>query len=427
VRIPVQLGYRALAHLARGVAVVAPNSESKFLRALAARRGIRRRYRDWGAKHRDRSRPLLWMHAPSVGEGLQARPVLELARVRRPDLQLAYTHFSPSALGFARGLDVDFRDYLPFDTPGDARVALDSLRPTALVFSKLDVWPIITREARARGVRLGLVSATLSRESSRRSRTATALLRDAYAALEVVGAIDDADADRLVQLGVRPQAIVITGDTRYDQVWLRAQRVDRGSPMFERLRSTRPTFVAGSTWPADEAVLLPAFEALVRSGVPARLIIAPHEPTVDHVGRILEWAKRAKLPSARLDEPNAGAADILVIDRLGVLGELYALADVAFVGGGFHGAGLHSVLEPAAFGTPVLFGPRGENSRDATLLAQRGGGALVSTEAELCRRLRVWTTDVVARRDAGNYARALVRSGVGAAERSFELIDRILR
>lgn len=426
-RIPVQLGYRALAHLARGAAVVAPNSESKFLRALAARRGIRRRYRDWGAKHRDRSRPLLWMHAPSVGEGLQARPVLELARARRPDLQLAYTHFSPSALGFARGLDVDFRDYLPFDTPGDARVALDSLRPTALVFSKLDVWPIITREARARGVRLGLVSATLSRESSRRSRTATALLRDAYAALEVVGAIDDADADRLVQLGVRPQAIVITGDTRYDQVWLRAQRVDRGSPMFERLRSTRPTFVAGSTWPADEAVLLPAFEALVRGGVPARLIIAPHEPTVDHVGRILEWAKRAKLPSARLDEPNAGGADILVIDRLGVLGELYALADVAFVGGGFHGAGLHSVLEPAAFGTPVLFGPRGENSRDATLLAQRGGGALVSTEAELCRRLRVWTTDVVARRDAGNYARALVRSGVGAAERSFELIDRILR
>jgi 3-deoxy-D-manno-octulosonic-acid transferase len=427
VRIPVQLGYRALAHLARGAAVVAPNSDSKFLRALAARRGIRRRYRDWGAKQRDRSRPLLWMHAPSVGEGLQARPLLELARLRRPDLQLAYTHFSPSALAFARALDVDFRDYLPFDTPGDARVALDALRPTALVFSKLDVWPIITREARARGVRLGMVSATLTRDSSRRSRTATALLRDAYAALEVVGAIDDGDADRLVQLGVRPQAIVITGDTRYDQVWLRAQRVDRGSPMFERLRSTRPTFVAGSTWPADEAVLLPAFEALVRGGVAARLLIAPHEPTVDHVNRIVEWAKRAKLPVARLDEPNAGAADVLIIDRMGVLGELYALADVVFVGGGFHAAGLHSVLEPAAFGTPVLFGPRGENSRDAMLLAQRGGGALVSTEAELSRRLRVWMTDAAARRESGNYARALVRSGVGAAERSFELIDRILR
>src|SRR5205085_6051842 len=163
-----------------------PNSESKFLRTLRARRGIRARYRAWGEAHREPSRPLLWMHAPSVGEGLQARPVLELARQRRPDLQLAYTHFSPSATSFARGLDVDFRDYLPFDTPGDARVALEALAPTALVFSKLDVWPVITREAKANGVRLGMISATLSRGSSRRSRTATALLRDAYAALEVV-------------------------------------------------------------------------------------------------------------------------------------------------------------------------------------------------------------------------------------------------
>lgn len=426
-RFPVQLGYRALAQLARGAAVVAPNSESKFLRALAARRGIRNRYRDWGAKERDRSRPLLWMHAPSVGEGLQARPVLELARLRRPELQLAYTHFSPSALAFARALDVDFRDYLPFDTPGDARVALEALKPTALVFSKLDVWPVITREAKARGVRLGLVSATLSRGSSRRSRTASALLRDAYAALEVVGAIDAADADRLVQLGVRPQSIIVTGDTRYDQVWFRAQRADRASPMLERLRSGRPTLVAGSTWPADESVVIPAFDAVRKAGVPARLIIAPHEPTLDHITRIVDAVRRLQLSFARLDEPNAGEADVVIIDRVGVLGDLYALADIAYVGGGFHAAGLHSVLEPAAFGTPVLFGPRNESSRDAALLAQRGGGAVVTTDVELARRVRLWATDASARREAGDYARALVRSGIGAAERSFELIDRLLR
>src|SRR3954466_2730510 len=245
VRLAVRLGYRALAQLARGAAVVAPESDSKLLRALRARRGIRARFRSWGVSGRDHSRPLLWMHAPSVGEGLQARPVLEIARTRRRDLQLAYTYFSPSAVGFAQNLDVDFRDYLPFDTPGDARVALDALRPTALVFSKLDVWPVITREARSRDVRLGLISATLSRGSSRRSRAASALLRDAYDALEVVGAIDDADADRLVQLGVRSSVVVVTGDTRYDQVWQRAQRVDRSSELLVRLRSARPTIVAG--------------------------------------------------------------------------------------------------------------------------------------------------------------------------------------
>jgi 3-deoxy-D-manno-octulosonic-acid transferase len=425
-RFPVQLGYHALAQLARGAAAVAPNSESKLLRSLRARRGIRARYRSWGATQRDRARPLLWMHAPSVGEGLQARPVLDLMRARRPDVQLAYTHFSPSAVAFARGLAVDFNDFLPFDTPGDCRIALDALAPTALVFSKLDVWPVITAEARARGVRLGMVSATLSRGSSRRSRTASAVLHDAYAALEVVGAIDDADADRLVQLGVRPPAISITGDTRYDQVWLRAQRTDREGSLLQRLRDTRPTIVAGSTWPADEAVLLPAFKALRAARVDARLLIAPHEPTLVHVSGIVEWAKAAGFAVGRLDESGPWA-DVVVIDRLGVLGELYALANVAFVGGGFHAAGLHSVLEPAAFGAPVVFGPRYESSRDAALLVQRGGGASASTESELTRRLRFWVTDTASRREAGDYARALVRSGVGAAERSYELVERLLR
>ncbi len=426
-RFAVQLGYRALGQLARGAAVVAPNSDSKLLRTLRARRGIRERYRVWGHSTRDPRRPLLWMHAPSVGEGLQARPVLELARERRPELQLAYTHYSPSAKAFARGLDVDFQDYLPFDTPGDADVALVALAPTALVFSKLDVWPVITHAARARGVRLGLISATLARGSSRRSRTASALLRDAYAALEVVGAIDDADADRLVQLGVRSNVITVTGDTRYDQVWLRAQRVDRSSPVMQRLQSARPTLVAGSTWPPDEAVLLPAIAALRAEGVDMRIIIAPHEPTAEHNAHIVEWARGARLTLARLDDEQSGTADVVLVDRVGVLGDLYALADAAFVGGGFHAAGLHSVLEPAAFAAPVLLGPKHENSRDAALLAQRGGGASVGNEAEVLRRLRQWLVEPAARRDAGDYARALVRSGIGAAERSFALVDRLLR
>ena len=129
-----------------------------------------------------------------------------------------------------------------------------------------------------------------------------------------------------------------------------------------------------------------------------------------------------------LDWPSAGAVpEVVLVDRVGVLGDLYALADLAWVGGGFGAAGLHSVLEPAAFGAPVLFGPRHDNSRDAALLQQRGGSAAVMNASDLARRVRGWATDAAARREAGNYARALVRSGVGAAERSFELVERLLR
>ena len=421
-RAPLRIGYELIAQLARAAAAVTPARESKITRALHARRGIRRRFRDWGRTHRDPARPLLWMHAPSVGEGLQARPVLELMRRHREDVQLAYTHFSPSAAGFARGLDVDFRDYLPFDTAGDARVALDALRPNALVFSKLDVWPVLTAEAHARRVRVGLVSATLSSGSSRRSALASALLREAYAALDVVGAIDDADAARLLALGVRESAIRVTGDTRYDQVWERARSVNLEAPRMRALRGgAHLTIVAGSTWPGDEAALLPAIAKLRSRRTDVRLVIAPHEPTPAHLAPIEAWAERERLRVARLDAAT-WEHDIVLVDRVGVLGDLYALADVAFVGGGFHDAGLHSVLEPAAFGAPVLFGPRYRQSRDALLLVERGGGVSGTDAEALLASLGAWLDDDTARRAAGERARALVRSGVGAAQRSFELV-----
>ena len=423
---PIGWAYAAAAQIARAAAVVTPDGDAKLLKAVAARRNIRQRYRVWGATSRDASRPLLWMHAPSVGEGLQARPVLELARRTRPDAQLAYTFFSPSAVSFAAGLDVDFRDYLPFDTPGDARVALDALRPAALVFSKLDVWPVLVAEAAARGVRLGMVSATLRARSMRRSAAAGAVLRRAYSLLDVVGAVDESDADRLVAIGVRPEVITVTGDTRYDQVWARAAASDRSSALIAPLRSHRPTLVAGSTWPADELPLLQAWLG-VRASIPdARLIIAPHEPTPAHVAPIEAWATAAGLRVARLGQDDAPSADVVIVDRLGVLGDLYALADAAYVGGGFHDAGLHSVLEPAAFGAPVLMGPRHFDSRDATLLLAAGGGAAAPGAAGLERQLVTWLRDESARYVAGARARALVRSGLGAARRAYDLVARLL-
>lgn len=418
--------YAAAANLAGVAAAVIPPSDAKAAIAFRARHGIRRRYERWGAAHREQVRPLLWTHAPSVGEGLMARPILSLFRSRRPDLQLAYTFFSPSAEEFSRTLDVDFREYLPFDAAGDMAVALDALAPRALIFSKLDVWPELVRQAKARGVRLGLISAALAPQSRRRSRMGGLLLRDAYASLDAVGAVDEDTSVRLMELGVRPDVVHVTGDTRYDQVCQRAADADRTSGLLARLASERPTLVAGSTWPPDEA---PLTEAIVRARkqVPdLRVIVAPHEVAPAHLDAIVRWATQHSLVLARLDDHGAADADVILVDRYGVLGDLYAVADVGFVGGGFHDAGLHSVLEPAAFGVPVLFGPRHHRSRDALELLRVGGARAAASAADIEGTLVEWFQNPTLRRAAGDHARAAIDHGRGAAERSFRLVERLL-
>jgi 3-deoxy-D-manno-octulosonic-acid transferase len=400
--------------------------ESKIGRSVAARRGLMERYRSFGETKRIVAQPLVWFHAPSVGEGLQATPVMSQLRELQPAMQQAYTHFSPSAEAFARRVGAEFADYLPFDTATHMRAALDALQPTALVFSKLDVWPVLVAEAQARGVALGLISATLAESSTRRRGLSAALTRDAYAALDRVGAIDAADAARLVELGVRERAVEVTGDTRYDQVWARAQQAATSAPWLERFRGVpRITLVAGSTWHADEAVLLAEWHVLSRaSSGRLRLIIAPHEPTSAHIVTIENWARVAGVRTARLGEAGDVEADVVIVDRVGVLGELYALADVAFVGGGFHDAGLHSVIEPAAFGAPVIFGPQHRASRDAAVLLAAGGARAVSDAREMREALTVWL-DAEQRHacvQAGSTARQVVQRGLGAADRATALV-----
>jgi 3-deoxy-D-manno-octulosonic-acid transferase len=426
VRPLLRLLYAAAANTASVVSALVPPSDAKAAIAFRARRGIGKRYAAWAAQARDASRPLLWMHAPSVGEGLMARPVLAAMHEKHPEVQLAYTFFSPSAEEFSRTLDVDFRDYLPFDAKADVMTALDALRPRAIVFSKLDVWPELVRQARTRGIRLGLISASLPAESKRRSTMGGLLLREAYASLDAVGAVDEDTAVRLVELGVDPNRVVVTGDTRYDQVWQRAQAANRETGLLARLASARPTFIAGSTWPPDEAVLLDGI-LRARGRIPAmRAIIAPHEVSQDHLDPILQWADRQRLRLARVDDPDAGDADIILVDRYGVLGDLYALADLAYVGGGFHAAGLHSTLEPAAYGAPVLFGPRHERSRDALALLRDGGARAVVNAAGVERALLDFLLDSDARRCAGAAALSVVQRGCGAASKSVALVEQLL-
>jgi 3-deoxy-D-manno-octulosonic-acid transferase len=416
--------YSAAVRLLQAMAAVAPDGDSKLARALRARRGLLQTYTDWSVRERDRARPLVWMHAPSVGEALQAQPVLRALRAHRADVQIAYTFFSPSAEPFAAGIPADFRAYLPFDHPRDVAAAVDALEPSALVFCKADVWPNLVAVTGRRGVPLGVISATVPETSMRLRHPALALMRSTFARLDRVGAIDDDDAERLVRMGVPEDRVVVTGDTRFDQVWERASRTP--TELVRQLEASRPTLVAGSTWPSDEEVLFPALAAVRGTNPELRVIVAPHEITPSRVAGLEQSLRNTGLEPRRLSVQGDDGADTLIVDSYGVLGDLYRLASVAFVGGGFHRAGLHSVLEPAAFGAPVLFGPQHTRSRDAKLLLAAGGARAVRGQAGIEELLRGWLTAPGERESAGAAARSLVERHVGAAARSYEVIAGLL-
>jgi len=423
--------YRLSVHVASRAAPLVARFDKKVARGLDGRRGLAARLAGWAAAQRDTKRPLIWMHAPSVGEGLQAKPVLETLRAEHPDWQLAFTFFSPSAERLAKNLPVDVADYLPLDRPSEVTAVLDALRPTALVFSKLDVWPELTLAAARRQVKLGLISATVAPNSSRLRWPTRKWAAPAYRALDSVGTISEEDGERLELLGARPETIAVTGDTRYDSVAERAARLDRTREPLARLATTAPdtfTIVAGSTWPSDEAVILPAFADLLHQLPTARLLLAPHEPNPDHLAGIAERLRHLKLPRpVRLSQlEHAKPAPVIVVDRVGILADLYSLGDVAFVGGGFHRAGLHSVLEPAVFGVPIAFGPHWRMSRDAALLLDQGGAVALPPPGDARHPLHsqwlVWHHDPAARKSAGKAAKQMVADGRGAAERTAALV-----
>jgi 3-deoxy-D-manno-octulosonic-acid transferase len=420
-----RLPYELVAHAAGLAGHVMPGGGGKLSRSLRGRVGATQRLVAWAAAHRDRSRPLLWMHAPSVGEGHMARPVIDALRARVAGLQVVYTYFSPSAEGFAAATGADVADYLPFDTAGAGSRLIDALAPSALVFSKLDVWPNLVSAAVRRGIPVALTSATVDARSGRSSWLASLVLRGAYAALRSVGAVDATSASRLEALGVPADRVTVTGDVRYDQAWTRARSSQLDPAVAALLSTERPTLVAGSTWPADEAQLHNAWRGVLPAVPRARLVIAAHEPSARHSAAVIAWAAGAGLTAATLGAAGADT-DVVIVDRVGMLADIYACATAAYVGGGFHDTGLHSLVEPAAHAVPVIFGPMGADVRDAASLVAAGGGFVARGAIELEALLRTLLGDRTARDRAAAGAARVIREGLGAAERSAALVQALL-
>jgi len=427
---PTSWSYRAALRVGVALVPVVGLVDPKVGEGHRHRRRAADRLAWWASSNRDRERPLVWFHAASVGEGRQAESVLDELRRQAPACQIVYTHFSPSAEPLARRLPVDVADYLPYDAPSTVERVLDALAPDLLVFAKLDLWPELATRAEARGTSVALIAATVSPGSSRLRWPARELLRPGYAAVRVAGAISEPDAQRLATLGVPRPHIRVTGDPRFDSVAARVAGVEPSDPLLG-FGAGGATMVAGSTWGPDEQILLPAFARILERHPTARLIVVPHEPTADHLSGLDRRAAALHLPVPVRLSAATGAVPLLAVDRVGALATLYGAGTMAYVGGGFGRAGLHSVLEPAAWAMPVCFGPRWEQSRDAALLLEGGAGtalppgepAAVTVLVEIWEK---WLTDEAYRSAQGARAAAIVAEGQGAARRSAEMLAELI-
>jgi len=328
-------------------------------------------------------------------------------------------------------LGAEVATYLPWDLPETMGGVLDSVRPNAVVFTKTEIWPVLVAEAKRRGIPTAIIGATVPDRAGRRKWPTRAVLRPAWGSLRLACASTNADEGHLLELGVHREAVRVTGDPGMDSA---ASRFAASDPSAAHLApfhaDPRPTLVAGSTWPVDEAVVLPALQT-VKEAVPSvRLVIAPHEPDIGHVGPLIERLIDAGWRTRTLEQIEASRTvrdvDAVVVDRMGALSELYGIASVSYVGGGLHSAGVHSVLEPAAAGTPVVFGPRHENARAAWELLHRGGAKIARNADDLASVITRWLRDEPERMRTGEVGRGYIERHRGAASRTAVLLDELI-
>ena len=371
-----------------------------------------------------------WFHFTSVGEFEQAKPLIESIYA---ETRIVLTFFSPSVAPNVQSYAyADAAVYLPLDTSRNAERLIRLIEPALIVFSKFDIWPNLVWKASKLGIPIIVVAGTLHAQSKRLARFAKPFFRSVHQHIRVHCAISEGDAARFQELcspmrdelcGYKPK-IVVTGDTRYEQVYRRATTIESNTEFFPGQATLKnPILIAGSTYAEDEKVLLAAYQILrqdLPEGVP-QLIIVPHEPTPERITDIRAKLNQQELTyrcfSALDTDTNLAKVDVLIVDTVGILAKLYRLADIAFVGGSFHGS-VHNVMEPAAMAKPVLFGPTIQNAYEASLLVARGGAKRVRTALQLADAITAWLADAEARTTAGNIGKQLVEENLGAVERT---------
>jgi 3-deoxy-D-manno-octulosonic-acid transferase len=376
---------------------------------------------------RDGETGALWIHAVSVGESLAVAPLVQELQRRYPGHRIFLSHVTPAGrqASESRLPDVAGRFYLPLDWRWSVERVLKRIRPELLLIVETELWPNLLRGARDSGAKVALINARLSNRSFKGYRLARPFMRRVLDCVDWIGAQSSTDAERFRVLGAKPERVTVTGNVKFDGK--PPQQGELASQLEKAIRTAErgPVVVAASTMAGEEALLMPAWQEIRRQYPNALLILAPRHPArFEQVAQLLSRGNYAAVrrtafaasDAARQDQ--LASSEILMLDTVGELAGVFALADLVFMGGSLVPTGGHNLLEPAFWSKPVVFGPHMENFRDvAALFLNNGAAVQVHNASELgavaCELLR----DEPRRRQLGQAAKQMLERESGATER----------
>ncbi|MDE6295289.1 MAG: 3-deoxy-D-manno-octulosonic acid transferase [Muribaculaceae bacterium] len=357
----------------------------------------------------------IWIHAASLGEFEQGRPLIEMLRREHPELKILLTFFSPSGYEVRKNYDgADVICYLPFDTSRNVRRFLDIVNPSIAIFVKYEFWGNYLNELNRRHIPTYLISGVF-RSNQLFFKPYGGFYRRWLRNFTHLFVQDEGSKKLLQNIGVTD--VTVAGDTRFDRV-SDIMRTVRPIPELDAFCGARtparttPVFIAGSSWPADEEI----YARWVTQHPEVKVIIAPHEFDPERLDKLKELFGRENtilLSEIRNGRRQPGAQQVLVIDCFGLLSSAYAYADFAYIGGGF-GAGLHNINEAAVYGIPVVFGPNHSKFIEAEEIKTLGGGIAVHSREGFERTASRLLCDTVERNQRGRWAAEYIQSKLGA-------------
>ena len=371
------------------------------------------------------SKPVIWVHAVSLGEVRAAVPLVEALRLSHPEYSLVVTTTTPTGSEQARALFGDrvFHSYMPWDIPGPVARFLRRVRPHLLVLMETELWPNTIHYCRRAGCRLVLANARLSERSAAGYARFSPLTRTMLLSLDAVACQSPEDGRRFLALGTPLDRLAVTGSLKFEISYAAPQREEAA-----RLRSlfradTRPILLAASTHPGEEALVLDAFGELRSRYQSCRLLLVPRHPE-----RAAAVAKLCRARGLSVLRRSAGgvpdpAADVVIGDTVGELALLQATASIVLVGGSLVPHGGHNPLEAAAWGVPTVCGPHMDNFAAVTRQLVAAGAMIQLMPQQLTSCLSDLLGDAERRDSMGAAAEHLVEENRGALGQLLGLID----